>query len=650
MHSEKIFHKNLPLWASTHPKEAFLLPYREDPDLTFCQTVKGQDNLVRASGNDKWYYHSNEDAEAEAAKWVELLNLKKKNIVYIFGVGLGYYYHALKPWLKKDKRRSIVFFENDLGVIKSFLQTDTATKFLKDPQAALYYFDSLEKDAEIFDAMYWNYIHTQMEVSALSLYKTTQAKLTEELHHKIIYDASIKNALVEEYLRFGANFFKNFYANQLYFADSYLGNRMFGKMQGIPAIICGAGPCLDKAMPLLRHLKDKAVIFAGGSSLNALSNEQILPHFGGGIDPNPTQLDRLSTSSGFEVPFFYRNRLLHQAFRKIHGPHLYITGAGGYDVAEWFEEQLQIAHDDYIDEGHNIVNFCLQIACRLGCSPIIFVGMDLGYSGMQTYASGIESNVSITKEQLTSTGDFDKDAILRTDINGKPLYTLWKWIAESNWIGEFAREHPETTLINSSEAGLGFPGVPNIPLKEVCEKYLTHQYDLNNRIHAEIQSCAMPDVTEERVNNLVQQMYESLKRCVDQFNVLLTETKIIQERIERDQKEPEILQTGRAALAETELNDEIAYEYIIDLFNNIYSRVLNIELRRIRLSRLSPLKKALARVALNLKRLSFLKDVARVNIGVIELAWRAKELGDMPTPELLAQLGLTLPSLEEENA
>ncbi|MFA6914762.1 MAG: 6-hydroxymethylpterin diphosphokinase MptE-like protein [Parachlamydiales bacterium] len=649
MHNEKLFHKNLQLWASTHPKEAFLLPYREDPDLQFCQTGNEQENLVRITDGKSWYYHSPEDAVAEAEKWKDQLRLEKKNIVYIFGIGLGYYYNALKPWLKKDRTRSVVFFENDLAVVKSFLQTQIASKFLKDPQAALYYFEDLEKDSETFDAMYWNYIHTQMEVSALALYETTQKLLTEELHHKIIYDASIKNALVEEYLRFGANFFKNFYANELYFADSYLGNKLFGKMPDIPAIICGAGPSLNKALPLLKNLRENAVIFAGGSALNALSNEQILPHFGGGIDPNPTQLDRLSTSSGFEVPFFYRNRILHQAFRKIHGPHLYITGAGGYDVADWFEEQLQIPHDEYIDEGHNIVNFCLQIASRLGCNPIIFVGMDLGYSGMQTYASGIESKVSITKEELTSTGDFDKDAILRTDINGEPLYTLWKWIAESNWIGAFAKDNPGITLINSSEAGLGFPGVPNIPLKEVSEQHLNRQYDINNRIHAEIQGSSMPDVTEERVDGLVKQMYESVKRCIDQFNILINETKVIQERIEREQKEPAILQTGRAALAETELNDEIAYQYIIDLFNNVYARVLNIEMRRIRLSRLSPLKKSLARVALNLKRLYFLKDVARVNAGVIELAWRAKELGDMPTPELLQKLGLTLASVEENS-
>ncbi len=642
MHDEKRFHINSQLWSSTHPKEALLLPYGEDPAIEFCRTKAGELNLVRHVAGQNYYYHSNTNALEEAHRWVSRLDLKGKDVVYVFGIGLGYYYQALKPWLKKNRKRSIIFLENDLSVIRHLFQTPEATKILKDPQAALYYFKDLQNSAETFDAMYWNYILTQMEVSTLPLYKKTQPQLAQEIHHKIIYDAAIKNALVEEYLRYGAAFFKNYYPNLLYLADSYLGNSMFGSMRGIPAILCGAGPSLQNALSTLPHLRDRAVIFAGGSALNALSSSQILPHFGGGIDPNPTQLDRLSTSSGFEVPFFYRNRLLHQAFRKIHGPKLYVTGSGGYDIADWFENRLDIPQHEYMDEGHNIVNFCLQIAARLGCNPIIFVGMDLGFTGMKTYASGIEEHVKVTKKQLMGSGDFDKDALLRRDINGKPLYTLWKWIAEADWIGEFADQNPETTLINCTEAGLGFPRVPNMTLQDACKKYLQQQHDIDNRIHAEIEQCAMPQVTEKKVEDLVHELYDSLKRCIDQFNTLIEETQFIHDKIQKEQKVPDILQTGLAALAETELSDEVAYEHLLDLFNHIYSRVHNLELRHIRMSRLSDVKRTLYRMELNIKRLQFLKDVSRVNIGVIDLAWRAKALGDMPPMEQLAkEAGLT---------
>src|SRR5690606_32776531 len=101
---------------------------------------------------------------------------------------------------------------------------------------------------------------------------------------------------------------------------------------------------------------------------------------------NPAQYTRLSQNTGYEVPFFYRNRMYHDAFRVIHGSRLYITGSGGYDTAEYFEKKLGIKGGEEIDEGHNVVNFCVEVAHEMGCDPIIFVGMDLAFTGMDTYA------------------------------------------------------------------------------------------------------------------------------------------------------------------------------------------------------------------------------------------------------------------------
>ena len=44
-----------------------------------------------------------------------------------------------------------------------------------------------------------------------------------------------------------------------------------------------------------------------------------------------------------------------------------------------------------------------------------------------------------------------RQTLLKTDIYGKPIYTLWKWIAEANWIGDFAKAHPDITVINATE-------------------------------------------------------------------------------------------------------------------------------------------------------------------------------------------------------
>lgn len=619
--------KNLEKWFQNDPKAAVYLPYLEGENLDFCQTQQGELNLKSFSNGEERYFHSESGAQQEADTWFSHLKLENIQVLYVYGVGLGYYYKAAKEWLKKDSKRTLIFLEDDLNVLYMFLQTSLATQILKDPQVHLHYFSSLVKKDAIWDKLYWNFILTQMHISALNSYLQYKEDIFSQLHHKLIYDASIKNALVEEYLYFGVGFFRNFYLNMLKLADSYLGNDLFGHFKNVPAIICGAGPSLSKQLPLLNQLHDKAIIFAGGSALNALSSAHILPHFGAGIDPNPTQYYRLSSNFAFEVPMFYRNRMLHDAFMQIHGPKLYISGSGGYDVSDWFEEKLGIK-GQFIDEGHNVVNLSVEIATALGCNPIIFIGMDLAYTEMQAYAKGIVKDASVTEKELLNTDDFDTRAILRKDVNGKPVYTLWKWVAEANWMGDYAQAHPEVTFINCTEGGIGFPSITNMTFAESVEKYLVHSYDLRSRVHGEIQNCQMPNITHEAVRDLMEQLLKSLENCTELLSTMIKEIEKVQKKIKSEKQIPAVPQTGLSVLCETELAEEPGYIYLLDIFNEVYSRILNKELLLVKSasSRTSEWSKTLKKQKINLKRLTFLKNAADVNITLIKMALEGKNM------------------------
>jgi hypothetical protein len=401
---------------------------------------------------------------------------------------------------------------------------------------------------------------------------------------------------------------------------SYLGNQFFGKFQNVPAIICGAGPSLAKNISLLGRLLDHAVVFAGGSALNALNAHFFHPHFGAGIDPNPMQYERMISNQAFEVPFFYRNRLYHDAFRMIRGPRLYITGSGGYDIADYFEEKFKIKAG-FLDEGHNVVNFCLEIANAMGCNPIIFVGMDLAFTGMKAYAPGIVEDARVSKAEILEADDYDSKALLRKDIDGKPTFTLWKWIAEADWIGNFAKTHPLLTMINCTEGGLGFPGIPNQTLKNVAEKYLKRQIELNDRVHGETQNSRMPQVSQRKVNQAMSHLAESLRKTYRYLNILLEEAEGVFHKVKQGQVVGSIIQSGRAALAETELAEEDGYRNVISIFNEVQSRILSRELHRINIGSFSEKQKTLKRLALNIKRLKFLRNAAQVNYELIDYAF-----------------------------
>ena len=620
---ESIFHKNIHLWSISNPKQALRLQYFQGNETEFITSASGDWNLKKPVSDSDWIYHSLIDPKKEAEEWFASLDIKNSTVIYIYGIGLGYYFEPMKSWLKEDPKRSLVFIEDDLNVLHALFQTSFATEILSNPQTLIFYFEDLLDPEETFDELYWDFILTQMSISSLLLYSQVKEEKYFELRHKIVHDAAIKNALVDEYLHYGIAFFRNFYPNMLLLPESWKGTNLYGKFENIPAIICGAGPSLEKNIKYLNQYLDKALLFGGGSALNALSSRGILPHFGIGVDPNPTQQYRLSSNKAYEVPLFYRNRMHTDAFRLVHGPRLYIPGAGGYEVADWFDQKFNLLEGvEWLDEGHNVVNFGLELAKYLGCNPIIFVGVDLAYTEMQSYASGIIDDTSVKKKDILDTGDFDTSALLKQDIYGQPIYTLWKWIAESEWTGEYSKQNPNLTIINATEGGLGMPGIPNIPFAEVAEKYLVKSYDLYARVQGEILNSELPNITNKEIINITEELRDSLVRSIDHIEILIEDKKKLQKKLLEDQVIPTWTQSGLAALAEIELEEEPAYEHILGVFNLVYSRILNRELQRAinENSKLNVWEKELEKNRVNLKRLTFLAEVAKVNVQMIEKA------------------------------
>lgn len=593
---DRRFQGNIELWRRSCPREATLLSYVERPQ------------------------HDSEGKKfsaADAKRWIQSLPLKTVKVVIIYGIAGGYGYRELLPWLKKNKDHHLVFFEDNINTLRTFFDTAVATDLLQNSQVHLHYFHDLADKDDHFEPLYWHFAMTPFVVT--SCHNDDPVRL-EEFRQKIAYDMAMRNALLDEYLKYGVGFYINFYQNVMELPKSFLGTGLFKKFAGVPAIICGAGPSLKKNSQLLGTLRDRALIFAGGSALNALNAAGFNPHFGAGVDPNPAQLERLMTSQGYGVPFFYRNRMNHAAFRKIHGAKLYVPGAGGYDTAEYFEEKLKIpGADEPIDEGHNVVNFCAEIAQAMGCNPIIFVGMDLAFTGMQQYASGVIVDPKVSHKKLTQVESDDALPILKKDIFGKPTQTLWKWVAESEWISNFAKRYPLTTVVNCTEGGLGFPQVPNRTLKEVSGEMMSIPYPLSMRVHGEIQNSRFDkSVTEKKVTKIMMDLRKSLVRVISDFNILKVEAERSLEKLRKGSKES--LQTGRAALAETELVEEDGYTYVLDIFNEMYARMLSREGRILNLRKRSLAQKNIDLLNLSLKKYEFLHDVANVNVQIIDFA------------------------------
>ncbi|HEV8052004.1 MAG TPA: hypothetical protein VGP47_05880, partial [Parachlamydiaceae bacterium] len=171
----------------------------------------------------------------------------------------------------------------------------------------------------------------------------------------------------------------------------------------------------------------------------------------------------------------------------------------------------------------------------------------------------------------------EDELISKLDIYGKPVFTLWKWIAESMWYTHFADQHPECSLINATEGGIGFPEVVNMPLAEVKQKYLDKQLDLKSLLHGEIQNSPLPStVNDKNITGLIQTLMDSLARCGESCKKLV---KMLVEEIAKPQQDKAF--TTEIADENRKLLDELAYDIILKRFDEDYSSRNTLEFKRL---------------------------------------------------------------------
>lgn len=609
------FEQNLALLREVNPFFAENILRVSGNGSSFCCARNGELNL--RLGDD--YVHANYSPSKEAERWFSNLGIDQENVVFVYGVGLGYYYQAVKQWLHEQVDRYLIFLEDDLNVAYRFLETEQATEILNDPQVQVHYLGDDQRTEIVFVWLRWFFTFSAIEFSALDYYKRNRANRTDQLSARFLQGFINHNFVAREYAFGGKMFFENFYPNLLHLPGNYRGNKLFGQFKNVPAIICGAGPSLEKHLPLLKQLMNKALILSGGSGNNALINNGIQPHFTASLDPNIMQCVRQIDNHAYGMPVFYRNRLHHEAFQMIHGPKVFINGCNGYEVASWFEEQLGIGSTDDVQEGHNVINWLIELARLMGCNPIIMVGMDLAFTNMSWYASGVVNNPKAPEERILKGYAFDGKGFLRKDINGEPVYTLWKWTIESEWTGNYAKEYPQVTIINATEGGIGFPGVENVVLADVADQYLTREYDFANLISAGMQQTIIKELKVDDIKKTFNVMRDSFSKVSDLCDGMISELLSLVSAAQNGDDVPTSLETGQYTLFELDLVSELAYKQVMEIITSVYDKILE---RRYyethRNKALTPQQKVIQLLGIKIDKIKYIKGVAKISITLID--------------------------------
>lgn len=610
VYSEKVYLENLDIYALYDPKLAIKIGNLPSSNLEFCYTHLGELNLKLEHQGKTFYYHDMDGALLEAREWFQGIPTNY-NHIFLYGLGLGYYYLTAKAWLKKSPNNYLFILEDDLNVINKFLETTLATEILNHPQVFVHY---LESSKDIKEGLFKSltiivkgFLRQKFYLSSSKLYSKYNEFMILQIKEMLFQMTSWHVVRAGEIVSSVDLIFGNFYHNTLRQFMTYDGNKLKNAFFDMPAVICGAGPSIVNDIPFLKEIQNKALIIASGTGMNVLNHYGIFPHFGTAIDPTDSQTTRIKTNSAYEIPFVYRTRFNKDSFDFLHGPKLLISGKSGYSISEWFIPRLSKSQDLVEDfkTGISSTNFAMELAKHLGCNPMILLGTDLAYTDASRYPPMISAHPIDTKNAKNEIERKSEILLAGKGNNGNEVTSKIDWITESRLMTQFQRNNSDKPIFNGSLEGLEIKRIPYKSFHDFTREFMDHQYDMDGWVHAEYIQSDLEE-TKDICLKTYEEWHESIKKAIRLYEELQNEIlELIKMPLDIELVPP---YNSKIALLETELYEEPAFKYfVVDLMEIIDDTAIRQKIAyRCHTSHLTQREKNLKRLEIDINYIYFI--------------------------------------------
>ncbi|MHB8062974.1 MAG: 6-hydroxymethylpterin diphosphokinase MptE-like protein, partial [Ruminiclostridium sp.] len=152
--------------------------------------------------------------------------------------------------------------------------------------------------------------------------------------------------------------------------------------KGKPAIIVAAGPSIDKSIEYLKNIKGKALILCADAALDVLLDEGIVPDI-------VASIERIEGTIRFYQREHIPQEVVYVGANQVQGPildrmsRIIFTGRTGDAFFREFNKSIGLEN---LNIGNNVSHILLAFAQFLGCSTVIFTGLDLAYPQGVTHA------------------------------------------------------------------------------------------------------------------------------------------------------------------------------------------------------------------------------------------------------------------------
>ena len=233
-----------------------------------------------------------------------------------------------------------------------------------------------------------------------------------------------------------------------------------GLTPGVPVVVVAAGPSLDRVLPEIAAVRDRALVVAVDTAARPLLGAGITPDLIVALDPSEVNATHLADLPACpDTPLVAEGSLDPHALASFHGRTLFFRVADHHPWP-WLRS---LGHDRHLLRAWgSVLTTAFDLALTMGADPIAFVGADLAFTDGRPYARGTTFEEEWRRaiawgHSLTSSWAQRVSAwpeMLEPGVDGTPARTAPHLRAFRDWIATEAGRAAGRTVVNATGAGV----------------------------------------------------------------------------------------------------------------------------------------------------------------------------------------------------
>ena len=234
------------------------------------------------------------------------------------------------------------------------------------------------------------------------------------------------------------------------------------QFKGYPAVVCGAGPSLDAALPLLKAHQGQYLLIAADRALKPLLAAGLVPHI---VCTSDMDKELIDLFSGFRIPesviLLYDRDCYWELPAAWIGP--LMTYDTYFDTGIW--ESTFMGHKGFLCKNFTVSHTALYVAQMMGASPILLCGVDFAYPSRDNHhATGVSVNEK-EPDELHRAHWLKVPGNVLPEVDTTEVFSI-AIPAMKNQLQEL-----RVKCWNTSEVGAAIPNAPYMPLVKALEAY-----------------------------------------------------------------------------------------------------------------------------------------------------------------------------------